>query len=495
MSQIKIIFFIAMPIIIAIITTIDLIYNLSFWENIWSNIERIGALATALAFGATAWAAYEARRSANLSFEAQQKTSENNTKIELDSKRNVFEQRFSLMLEQHNIQLGNVKAWLDDKTISDTSAEAILEDGDDKSIHSVILKIRGHEILSPYMRILYHLLKHVNNNYPRNEIANKDEIIIEQKQYTSIIRSFIPNKLLLLVSFNCSITVDEMGLNNSSDFKKYQCLLNKFDFFQHLRTDSTTLFSWGATLNYIIDNIVDLISRDAISLLANDLELYSFKYIKSRMRKENIKHSYDLAKKEIEKYFTNRTNHIKLIYDIKDNNNLKTLNDIDNLSIIDKSLIEEIKIRSYDKIEKINIEAEMRSLSSYGLSVSLNEAIFKEFDHETNLKIITNKNVSSNELVERSIFYIDENELILSASKIISRLTFNKKEKTIKRITKERITKRLKYIAKKTTPGSSELHLEKLGGDIFDIATLLIEKLIKFRHSMLIEKNHMQKIN
>lgn len=103
-------------------------------------------------------------------------------------------------------------------------------------------------ILSPYMRIVYNILKIVNHNTSN---------IKEMKQYTNIIRSIIPNDILILIAINAmffyrnhtdkingsyrwfDFSLDEKSIESqlTNDYYKYYNLLIKCDFFEHLAMD------------------------------------------------------------------------------------------------------------------------------------------------------------------------------------------------------------------------------------------------------------------
>ncbi|WP_272691318.1 putative phage abortive infection protein [Providencia sp. PROV132] len=97
-------------------------------------------------------------------------------------------------------------------------------------------------ILSPYMRIVYHILKLANNNTGS---------VKEMKQYTNIIRSIIPNDILILIAINAmffyrnhtdtinnsyrwfDFNFDNLSMKSelTNDYYKYYNLLIKCDFF------------------------------------------------------------------------------------------------------------------------------------------------------------------------------------------------------------------------------------------------------------------------
>ena len=84
------------------------------------------------------------------------------------------------------------------------------------------LMMKGHEIFSPYMRILYHLIKHISVFYD-GDTASK-------MKYTSVVRSMIRNDVIFLIALNVS-HIKSDGVYNQ--FEKYQRLLNEVDFFAH----------------------------------------------------------------------------------------------------------------------------------------------------------------------------------------------------------------------------------------------------------------------
>lgn len=87
--------------------------------------------------------------------------------------------------------------------------------------------LTGHQIISRYMRVLYHLLKFVRENGDFNGPDN----ITFQKNYTSPVRSTIRNDVLLLIAVNALNVRDERAKNSSYPY--YQKLLHHFDFFEH----------------------------------------------------------------------------------------------------------------------------------------------------------------------------------------------------------------------------------------------------------------------
>lgn len=115
-------------------------------------------------------------------------------------------------------------------------------------------------ILSPYMRVIYHILKLINEN--SNYITN-------DKSYSNIIRSVIPYDILILIAINSMFfykTKQEKEITRLSDiflagdnqlkihndYYKYFILLKKYDFFEHLTLDFNSIINKSTNVNLIL---------------------------------------------------------------------------------------------------------------------------------------------------------------------------------------------------------------------------------------------------
>jgi len=192
-----------------------------FWSWFQTNVAIIGGLATALAFFATAWSAHEGRKSAKAALRAV-RTSENALEeTRANYRMDAFNQRFSLLLTQHNTYLEKVNTYVR----TDSGWSFIKKLFDSKKHYEAFDAMSGHITLSPYMRILYHTLKFIEEDF----FGSKDDIV-GRKKYTSLIRSLISNDVLFLIAVN-SIYIRNEGACNQ--YYKYQYLLQRFDFFEH----------------------------------------------------------------------------------------------------------------------------------------------------------------------------------------------------------------------------------------------------------------------
>lgn len=179
---------------------------------IWKFMEKIGALATGLALFAAMYQGYVAWKAANLTREA--------------NSQNLFQQKFNLILEQHNHSLASVRDWLKSNNFLDKKV----------TTEWLVSEVRGHEQLSPYMRILYHTLKSIKEELPITDETDEKEMIKTQKRYTSLVRSFIPNDILFLVACNASVIDGKIfDIKNSESYSYYNSMLKSFDFFEHLK--------------------------------------------------------------------------------------------------------------------------------------------------------------------------------------------------------------------------------------------------------------------
>nr|DAY54373.1 MAG TPA: abortive infection protein [Caudoviricetes sp.] len=206
-----------------------------------------------------------------------------NKSIEENNKNESFDRVFSVLLEQHSMYLDKVNVFLSEKATNKLFGVEYLRDrtigealdivhGDNKVLYEAgycyecgtdekvkrndgkdtnpieserIIGVVGkyndfaRNTLSPYMRILYHILKSIHESFGRGTEEQRKKA----KQYSSIVRSTIPSDLLFLVAINSAGFLVKkkkvsLKINQPSDFfsdyYKYYFLLKKYDFFEHL---------------------------------------------------------------------------------------------------------------------------------------------------------------------------------------------------------------------------------------------------------------------
>ncbi|HDS4948351.1 TPA: hypothetical protein QHX34_002680 [Klebsiella aerogenes] len=173
-----------------------------------------GAMFTAFVLIYTAKAANAAKDSTRVA----QNTLRHATK---NSKKDDFIRQFTLLLEQHNHYHDQLKNYLDTATGKD-----LLKSISEGTNHlAAFNRLRGHSEISPYMRVLYHLLRHIDVDFYSNGANLKGK-----KKYSSLVRSLIRNDIMLLVAVNASFIYENGEVNQ---FGVYQSLLKKFSFFEH----------------------------------------------------------------------------------------------------------------------------------------------------------------------------------------------------------------------------------------------------------------------
>ncbi|ORM81693.1 hypothetical protein HA42_09930 [Pantoea deleyi] len=176
-------------------------------------VTAIGVFFSTLAAFFTARAAVATRNSTKVSEAALLHTQHT-------SRRDEFISQYTILLEQHKEQLNVVKSYL--STVEGLKLLNGIIMGTDHL--SAFKKLQGHNIVSPYMRVLYHLLRHIDFHYDENATTK------DKKLYSSTVRSLIRNDVLLLVAVNASYVFED---NKENDYGKYQKLLRKFNFFEH----------------------------------------------------------------------------------------------------------------------------------------------------------------------------------------------------------------------------------------------------------------------
>lgn len=227
-----------------------IIDSIGSWQGIVAIASALGtvwaAVATWLAARKAAESAQIARQSMEYSMELGKKTLE---ETQTSNRHAAFENRYAMLLAQHDNYHNQLCSYLDTGKLSKSEYDNIKAinsySHSDKqrsqvdiyeffhiSIHELGLEnclafLTGHEIISRYMRTLYHLLKFVHTECVYNGAVDYNF----QKNYTSPVRSTIRNDVLLLIAVN-ALNVRSQRAKNSS-YPYYQQLLHTFNFFEH----------------------------------------------------------------------------------------------------------------------------------------------------------------------------------------------------------------------------------------------------------------------
>lgn len=170
------------------------------------------------------WVSAESSRKSSL---IAQKAFEDNLR---SSKSNNFEQHYNSLFALHNDLHNSVCNFLDTMDKKDHDGKNIVGG---KSYFSSIREMKtleeahntlmGHSIISPYMRVLYHLLKHIFS-------YTEDPNVF--KKYTSPLRSMIRNDVLYLIALNASVIYKDSS-NEDNGYQGYRKYLNECVFFEH----------------------------------------------------------------------------------------------------------------------------------------------------------------------------------------------------------------------------------------------------------------------
>ena len=228
--------------------SVSLSLNQSDWAGFGSYIG--GTLGAFFAF-ASFWILF-------YTFSSQQKQAKNN---EIQK----FETTFYSLLELHNQSLRELESKISNDKLDalfdnslrawDASDEEIMSASDhtvftpkeegvsnpDCYLECLQRFILKEVELSQYFRVLYQLLKFVAKNNVHNTDYKFDTDYLDrrnniseeyEKMYASLIRGFVPVRLLPVLALNCIPT--DKGLHN---LEKYRSLLEKYNFLEHIRLD------------------------------------------------------------------------------------------------------------------------------------------------------------------------------------------------------------------------------------------------------------------
>ncbi|HEM6888778.1 TPA: hypothetical protein U2I30_000161 [Providencia rettgeri] len=316
--------------ILVVITNILLsIIEPRYFDNIWGLYNEnsvpfiglftiLGALVTLFIFSETAKATKNAAQSLELTQKTLKTTMESNRKDD-------FIKQFILLLELHGKSHDTLADYLNNNEIITSNGISIINWN--MTIKDVTSKLFQNHVFSPYMRLVYRILKYIDENF--YHMSDKDftvqEIDEQKKQYSSIVRSTIRNDILFFIAIN--------SLNES--FSKYRKLLEKFDFFEHLNSveiGSNLMFdlsTYSKTLSAL--KYHGLICEKLIKESLNDF-FYSPLAKRNSVEKFELELPYSFVINIMENYNKEK-------YKIF----LSTINEIISPLPIDEKIIEEIK--------------------------------------------------------------------------------------------------------------------------------------------------------
>lgn len=145
----------------------------------------------------------------------------------LDQEKQDFERTFFMLLEQHNqkIQELNEKGIIDDlynKIMNEKSSTNI---DDIRSNFNFGENLKEYSELNVYFLVLYRFLKYIYENDKFNSEKSNSK-----NKYSSVLRSFLSRKLLILLVFHLSINLDD------KQYDEYRKYITYFSFLEHIDT-------------------------------------------------------------------------------------------------------------------------------------------------------------------------------------------------------------------------------------------------------------------
>ncbi|MCS2168044.1 putative phage abortive infection protein [Scandinavium manionii] len=168
-----------------------------------------------------------------------------------------FKSTFSLLLSQHNEALEKLK----NSTRYNDILLKVIKKNSELSVSNK--EMHDHDdIFGSYFRVLYHLLKFIDNkagSYPFD--------IEVKKEYTSLVRSFLDNETLLFLAINCS------HANNDNQYHLYKTLIERYAMLEHLILDEKYMekyLSKDENQHIIKYNAMDHSRSEKESELANE---------------------------------------------------------------------------------------------------------------------------------------------------------------------------------------------------------------------------------
>ncbi|WP_429870216.1 hypothetical protein [Escherichia coli] len=182
--------------------------KMQFLDMLKESADLINAFATSLAFGATAWNAYEARHSAKAAMEATRLAEESL----LEMRKTYFKDGYNILFEKHNNILKEVVSSIDSNR---------LKKDDIEDIHKYVTT---DPVCIKYVRQIILILGYIDEKfYSLSSVDNEREFFIEQ----------LRNEINTNQSVNIIIAVSALNMGKVIfDAKKLNNLLKKYDFFK-----------------------------------------------------------------------------------------------------------------------------------------------------------------------------------------------------------------------------------------------------------------------
>ncbi|HED1792744.1 TPA: hypothetical protein R4X15_003915 [Citrobacter amalonaticus] len=198
-----------------------------FWDWLQDNIAVVGGLATAFAFLATAWTAFEAKASARAAMKATQLTSESL----LEMKKSSFKDWLEMLLSQHEKIHQEVVLELLKKD-SDFNVKLELNFAD-----AIYYSLAKKQLFTRYVSHFISILEYIDKEFYLSSNADG-----EREQYIEQLQNRVNQEVKMVIAI--------LGLNIRStrtyNASKLNMLLNKYHFFKNdcFFTDAHARLQW-----------------------------------------------------------------------------------------------------------------------------------------------------------------------------------------------------------------------------------------------------------
>lgn len=179
----------------------------------------------------------------------------------ISKKQTSFEATFALLLNQHNQALKELKNNPYYLPIVNNVLDAT------KSLAKQNDLFHKHDdVFGSYFRILYHLLKFIDNNAGFHPFD-----ISRKKIYTSLVRSQLDNEITLLLAINCS------HANAGNQYQNYKLLIERYSMLEHLILKNESLIKYRPLYiseDYIMKRIADIMTSPTKTMLEEIASTY-----------------------------------------------------------------------------------------------------------------------------------------------------------------------------------------------------------------------------
>ena len=181
-----------------------------------------GVLSPILTVGSLFYVIKTFKQQANIAESTSKLQSEDSENSRIIVNRQSFESTLTLLLEQHNAIVNELSAQPsltrpECKSTSNKLIENVINDVERNGLDEPVPEITE---VNRYHRVLYQVLKHID-----------DSNLYDKNKYTRMVRSFIPNNLLYLVSIN---SARNNMLTGRIIFPKYKKLIERYGMLEHL---------------------------------------------------------------------------------------------------------------------------------------------------------------------------------------------------------------------------------------------------------------------